>query len=116
MTDMIAVAYPSETTARQALAEVRALHTERVLDVDEAILITREHDGSVKIHDELHPVAAGAIDGVLWGGLLGLLVLQPCSAPRSGEPAAPSSARATRPCSSGNSASDCSRATPPWWR
>ncbi|MGW3119602.1 DUF1269 domain-containing protein [Streptomyces sp. NPDC001107] len=77
MTDMIAVAYPSETVAEQALTELRALHTEHTVHVADAVLLIRDHDGEVKIPGKPHPAASGALGGALWGGLIGLLLLQP---------------------------------------
>jgi uncharacterized membrane protein len=77
MTDMIAVAYANEDTARQALAELRALHTEHSLELTDVLLVTRDEAGAVKIHNEVDPAAAGAVTGALWGGFIGLLLLQP---------------------------------------
>lgn len=77
MTDMIAVAYPSETIAEQALTELRALQSEHTVHVADAVLLIRDHDGEVKIPGKPHPAASGALGGALWGGLIGLLLLQP---------------------------------------
>ena len=77
MTDMIAVAYPNRDIAQQALAELHALNTEHTVALTDALLLTRDEDGAVKIHNEPNPVAAGAVSGAIWGGLLGLLLLQP---------------------------------------
>jgi len=77
MTDMIAVAYPSQDVAQQALAELRTLHTEHTVQVADAVLLTRDFDGEVHIHGRPHPAASGAIGGALWGGIIGLLLLQP---------------------------------------
>lgn len=77
MTDMIAVAYRDETTANQVLAELRTLNTEHSLHLADAVLVTRDEEGKVKIHSEGNPVVSGAVGGALWGGLIGLLFLQP---------------------------------------
>ncbi|MEU6904243.1 DUF1269 domain-containing protein [Streptomyces coeruleorubidus] len=77
MTDMIAVAYRDETTANEVLAELRTLNTEHSLHLADAVLVTRDQEGKVKIHSEHHPVVSGAVGGAFWGGLIGLLFLQP---------------------------------------
>jgi uncharacterized membrane protein len=77
MTDMVAVAYPDAVTAEQALTELRALHAEDILELTDAVLVTREESGAVNLHDEPDSAAAGAVDGALWGGFIGLLLLQP---------------------------------------
>jgi uncharacterized membrane protein len=77
MTDMIAVAYRDEATANQVLAELRTLNTEHSLHLADAVVVTRDEEGKVKIHSEDSPVISGAVGGALWGGLIGLLFLQP---------------------------------------
>ncbi|MER6129398.1 DUF1269 domain-containing protein [Streptomyces sp. NPDC001795] len=77
MTDMIAVAYPSQDVAQQALTELRTLHTEHTVQVADAVLLTRDLNGEVTIHGRPHPAASGALGGALWGGIIGLLLLQP---------------------------------------
>jgi len=77
MTDMVAVAYPSEVVARQALTELHALHTEHVLHLTDVALVTRDQGGVVKIEDQPDRTVDGAVGGAIWGGLIGLLLLQP---------------------------------------
>ncbi|MET9851005.1 DUF1269 domain-containing protein [Streptomyces ossamyceticus] len=77
MTDMIAVAYNDEATAKQVLAELHALKTEHSLHLADVVLVTRNEEGKVKIHSSDNPVVDGAVSGAIWGGLIGLLLLQP---------------------------------------
>lgn len=77
MTSMIAIAYPGQDTAEQALTELGHLETEHTVRVVDAVLITRDDEGEVKIHGKMSPTASGALDGALWGGIIGLLLLQP---------------------------------------
>ncbi|KUO10330.1 DUF1269 domain-containing protein [Streptomyces sp. DSM 15324] len=77
MTDMIAVAYPNQDVAEAALVELRQLDTEHTVHVVDAVLVTRDDEGEVKLHGRLSPAAAGAVDGALWGGIIGMLLLQP---------------------------------------
>ncbi|WP_030661708.1 DUF1269 domain-containing protein [Streptomyces cellulosae] len=77
MSDMIAVAYPSEDIAQKALAELRALHTEHTLLLADAVLVTRDDNGEVTIPNRPHPSASGAAGGALLGGLIGTLLLAP---------------------------------------
>ncbi|WP_194238326.1 DUF1269 domain-containing protein [Streptomyces spongiae] len=77
MTDMIAVAYPGQDVAELALAELRQLDSEHTVHVVDAVLVTRDDEGDVKLHGKLSPTASGAMDGALWGGIIGLLLLQP---------------------------------------
>jgi uncharacterized membrane protein len=77
MTDMVAVAYPNDVIAKKALAEIRELHAESVLDLTDAVLVTRDQGGALKLQNERDHTVEGAVDGALWGGLIGLLLLQP---------------------------------------
>jgi len=77
MTDMVAVAYPKEVVAKQAMTELHALHTEHVLHVADAVMVVRDEGGVVKLQNGPDHVAEGALGGAFWGGLIGLLALQP---------------------------------------
>jgi len=77
MSDLIAVAYPDKETAEQVRQTLRQLTVERVIELADAVIVTREHDGKVRLHQSVNPTAAGAAGGALWGGVLGLLFLAP---------------------------------------
>ena len=77
MSDLIAVAYPDRATAetvRQRLAQLTLEHT---LELEDAVVVDRDEDGKVKLHQAHNPVARGAAGGALWGGLIGMLFLAP---------------------------------------
>lgn len=77
MTDMIAVAYRDEATAKQVLTELRNLNTEHSLHLADALLVVRDSEGKVTIESGDNAVVSGAAEGAFWGGLIGLLLLQP---------------------------------------
>jgi uncharacterized membrane protein len=77
MSDLIAVAYPDRGTAetvRQTLADLVAKH---VIELEDAVVVTRDDDGKVHLHQTIRPAATGAAGGALWGGLIGLVFLAP---------------------------------------
>jgi uncharacterized membrane protein len=41
------------------------------------VIVDRDENGNVKLHQAHRPAAAGAASGALWGGLIGLLFLAP---------------------------------------
>ena len=49
----------------------------KVIEVDDAVVITRGEDGKVKLHQATSAAGVGAAGGALWGGLIGLLFLAP---------------------------------------
>ena len=77
MSNLIAMAYPDEATAREVLATLGRLQTEHSIELEDAVIVTRSDDGKVKLHQTARLGAAGAAGGALWGGLIGLIFLAP---------------------------------------
>src|SRR3954465_14629327 len=77
MSNLIAVAYPDKGTAEKVRQTLAGLMTEKVIDLADAVVVTRDADGKVKLHQAHSPGAAGAAGGALWGGVIGLLFLAP---------------------------------------
>src|SRR4051812_6715502 len=77
MSDLIAIAYPDEATAaevRDKLVELQRGHT---IELEDIVIVTRDGDGKVKLHQATNLTAAGAAGGALWGTLIGMLFLAP---------------------------------------
>jgi uncharacterized membrane protein len=77
MSDLIAIAYPDQYTAETVRETLTDLTTQRIIELKDAVVVTRDEDGKVKLHQTLRPAAEGAAGGLLWGGLIGLLFLAP---------------------------------------
>jgi uncharacterized membrane protein len=77
MANLIAVAYPDKATAQEVLATLGRLQTERSIELEDAVVVTRDLDGKVKLHQTTKTGASGATGGALWGGLIGLIFLAP---------------------------------------
>jgi uncharacterized membrane protein len=77
MSDLIAVAYDDRATAERVRDELAKLTREHVIEIEDAVVVTREADGKVKLHQTVNPAGAGAVGGALWGGLIGLIFLAP---------------------------------------
>ena len=77
MANLVAIAYPDEATAKEVLGVLGRLQTEKNIQIEDAVIVTRNQDGKVKLHQSMKPAAAGAAGGALWGGLIGLLFLAP---------------------------------------
>jgi uncharacterized membrane protein len=76
MSNLVAIAYDDEAAAKEVMASLGRLQTEHAIELEDAVLITRDADGKVKLHQG-SMAAAGAAGGALWGGLIGLLFLAP---------------------------------------
>src|SRR3954451_17171810 len=77
MSTLVAIAYPDQATADEVLGTLGRLQTERSIQLEDAVVVTREPDGKVKLHQTNKLAAAGAAGGALWGGLIGLIFFVP---------------------------------------
>lgn len=77
MSDLIAVAYPDRDTAETVRGRLAELMREHSIELADAVVVTRDDKGKVKLHQAVNPAAHGAAGGALWGGLIGLLFLAP---------------------------------------
>ena len=75
MSDLIAVAY--DDRAGKVRAELAQQTREHVIEIEDAVVVTREPGGKVKLHQAVNPTGTGAAGGALWGGLIGLIFLAP---------------------------------------
>src|SRR5690349_9427036 len=76
MSNLVAVAYPDEETARNVAGELAELQKEHSIEIEDLAIATRKPDGKIKLHQH-SATAAGAAGGALWGGLIGLIFLAP---------------------------------------
>ena len=81
MSELVAVSYPDLYRAGEVCATLQRLQGEFLIEMEDAAFVTREQGGKIKLH-QTQPVVGmavgiGATRGTIWGGLLGLLFLQP---------------------------------------
>ena len=77
MADLIAVEFDDPETAFQLRAELVKFQKEYLISMEDVVVVTREDDGAVKLHQPVNLTASGAAGGALWGALIGLLFLNP---------------------------------------
>jgi uncharacterized membrane protein len=58
-------------------AELIEATKEHLLELEDCVVVARDADGKVKLHQAMSPAGTGAAGGALWGGLIGLLFLAP---------------------------------------
>ena len=77
MSTLVAIAYPDAETAEKVRGELVQLTKERLLTLQDAVVVTHDADGKIKLNQAVSTAGAGAAGGALWGGLIGLLFLAP---------------------------------------
>lgn len=77
MSHLLAIAYDDRQTAEDARLTLRRLHLQDAIRLDDAVVVTRDEGGKIKLHQSFKPAEAAAAGGALWGSLIGLLFLAP---------------------------------------
>jgi uncharacterized membrane protein len=77
MSNLIAVAYPDETTASEVAQTLIELQKERSIQLDDLVVAIRKDNGKIKLKQSFSPSGTGAAGGALWGGLIGLIFFMP---------------------------------------
>jgi uncharacterized membrane protein len=81
VSELVVVTYPDVYRAGEVCATLQRLQKQFLIDIEDIAFVTREQDGKLKLHQTVNVVGAassmGAFRGTLWGGLIGLLFLQP---------------------------------------
>jgi uncharacterized membrane protein len=76
VSDLVAIAYPDLATAREVASNVGEAQKAHIIDLDDLVIVERQGDGKIKLHQP-SLAGAGAAGGALWGGLIGLIFLMP---------------------------------------
>ncbi|OCO98280.1 MULTISPECIES: DUF1269 domain-containing protein [unclassified Ensifer] len=81
MSDLIVVGFDTPDEADKVLVKLAGLKKEYLIDLEDAVVVVRDAEGKVHLKQSLNLTAVGATSGLLsgsiWGGLVGLLFLNP---------------------------------------
>lgn len=77
MSNLVVVAFEEEHKAFELRAELLKLQKEYLIKMEDAVVVTKDPKGDVKLHQAVNLTAAGAVGGGFWGALIGLIFLNP---------------------------------------
>jgi uncharacterized membrane protein len=77
MSNLVAVVFSDETTAFEMRAALAKMQKEYLIDMEDAVVVTKDAEGKSKLHQAVNLTAAGAVGGGFWGMLIGMLFLNP---------------------------------------
>jgi uncharacterized membrane protein len=77
MSDLVAVLFEDETTAFEMRTELAKMQKEYLIEMEDAVVVTKDEDGKAKLHQAVNLTTAGAVGGGFWGMLIGMILLNP---------------------------------------
>jgi|SRR5271157_512412 len=77
MSDVVVLAFDTETGARQMRDDLLNLEKEHLIGLEDVAVIVRNKEGKVKVHHEVDLMGPGALGGAFWGLLIGFIFFVP---------------------------------------
>ena len=77
MADLIVVGFDDEATAFELRAALVKMQKEYLIEMEDAVVVTKSAEGKVALHQAVNLTAVGAAGGTFWGLLVGMLFLNP---------------------------------------
>jgi uncharacterized membrane protein len=77
MSTLVAVVFDDESTAFEMRAALAKMQKQYLLEMEDAVVVTRDPNGKTKLHQAVSLTGVGAAGGAFWGMLIGLLFLNP---------------------------------------
>jgi uncharacterized membrane protein len=77
MSTLVAVVFNDESTAFEMRAALAKMQKQYLLEMEDAVVVTRDPDGKTKLHQAYNLTGMGAAGGAFWGMLIGMLFLNP---------------------------------------
>jgi uncharacterized membrane protein len=77
MSDLLVIEFPTEAEAEDVRQRLLGMQKDYLIELGDAVVAVKRPDGSVKLNQLFQPVKAGAVSGMFWGTLIGLLFMMP---------------------------------------
>jgi uncharacterized membrane protein len=77
MSDLVVIGFEDEHKAFEMRAELIKLQKEYLIEMDDVVVVTKDNNNKVKLHQAINLTAAGAAGGTFWGLLIGVIFLNP---------------------------------------
>jgi uncharacterized membrane protein len=77
LSDLLVIEFPSEAKAEGVREMLLAMQKEYLIELGDAVVAVKDDRGRIKLNQLFQPVAHGAVSGMLWSPLIGLLFMMP---------------------------------------
>lgn len=77
MSQLVVIGFDDQHTAFEMRAELAKLQKEYLIDMEDVVVVTKDTEGKVKLHQAVNLTTAGAVGGSFWGMLIGMIFLNP---------------------------------------
>jgi uncharacterized membrane protein len=77
MSTLVVIEYDDFLKAEEVRLQLLKMQKEYLVDLEDAVIATKDKNGKVKLHQIHSTVKAGAMGGGFWGALVGLIFLNP---------------------------------------
>jgi len=77
MATLVAIAYPDKDRALEVRGVLGRLQKQYLVDLVDAVVVTRDDKGKVHLNQSVPLTGISAVNGALWGMLIGLLFFSP---------------------------------------
>src|SRR5215469_2225284 len=77
MSNLVVVVFDDEVTAFEMRTALMKMQREYLIELEDAVVVTRDRNGKTKLDQAVNLTSAGAIGGGFWGLLIGMIFLNP---------------------------------------
>jgi uncharacterized membrane protein len=77
MSNLVVIGFDDDTTAFEMRAELAKMQKEYLIEMEDVVVVTKDENDKVKLHQAVNLTASGAVGGTFWGMLIGFLFLNP---------------------------------------
>lgn len=77
MSNLVAISFEEKKTAFEVRDKLRSLQREYLISMEDAVVVTKNAKGKIKLHQSYNLTAMGAAGGGFWGALLGVIFMNP---------------------------------------
>lgn len=77
MSNLIVIGFNNAADAFEMRAALAKLQSQYLIEMEDAVVVTRDATGKVQLHQAVNLTAAGATSGAFWGTFIGMLFFNP---------------------------------------